>query len=253
MHTRRTEFFDGDDMVKRSEREQKLRRYSFPDAHELLERGTHPSQVLSRKERRTSLKKTKKVVQNALVTRQKIIASGAGYPIDSQIRDFADEYNERSMTHGTRTLPVSFTYLEPFLRPEMNQGYIPLFNIREESDHLFSMDDYLDYITSSDAPKNYLQTINAFPEETIFNYTPTGNIEDLSYIYNDSRKFSFAGFSMIRHDSEINWILLGGELISSKQVDELTNITLPIKPTKNSYKKHKSKLYKMGFPSRTKL
>ena len=130
------------------------RDYSYPDSHFDFERGRHPLQTLSRHGRRKLQKETQaqwKQLRPLLIGMKD---DGAGFPIDQTIRAFASEYNNRSLSHGTQVMPSSFNVMEAFLAPQKFEECIPIFLLRDERDHLFSLSDFSDYLTSSDCQRH---------------------------------------------------------------------------------------------------
>ena len=95
------------------------RDFSSIDHRFLLERGQHPSQVLSRHDRRALDKSTKQLLKKRVYPALRdLMNSGAGFPIDQTIRAFAGEYNNRLLSHGSGVMPVGFNVMEAFLYPE---------------------------------------------------------------------------------------------------------------------------------------
>ena len=154
-------------MPDHSDRMRQLRRdFSTIDHRVLMERGLHRSQVLSRHRRRALDKRTKQLLKKRVYPRLRdLIESGAGFPIDQTIRAFALEFNDRA--------------------------------------HMFSLSDFLDFLTSNDGPIDPVKEALRAPEGIIHSYTPSGALEDLTFLYGDSRAFMVAGFSFVRHGSEI--------------------------------------------------
>jgi len=189
-----------------------LRRdFSTIDHRVLMERGLHRSQVLSRHRRRALDKRTKQLLKKRVYPRLRdLIESGAGFPIDQTIRAFALEFNDRALSHGSEVMPASFNVMEAFLFPERVEDRIAVLRLHPERDHMFSLSDFLDFLTSKDGPIDPVKEALRAPEGIIHSYTPSGALEDLTFLYGDSRAFMVAGFSFVRHGSEITWVLLGG-------------------------------------------
>jgi hypothetical protein len=192
--------------------------FFVPDAQFLVKKGIHPFQTDSRHERRKLNKQTKQRVSRLRPVLKALADGGAGFPIDQMIRAYAAEYNNRSLTHGTQVLPTSFNILEAFLAPEKFEGIIPIFLLRDERDHMFSLSDFFDYLTSKDGPKNPVAEALRLPEGIIHSYTPTGSLEELTFLYGESTPFAVAGFSFIRYGPEINWLLLGGPRLDEEEL-----------------------------------
>jgi hypothetical protein len=133
--------------VSREDRFKELGRYSVPD-HRLW-----PEELRQRIDRlpRNVRRVQKRVIDRSLRTAyDNIIASnssGAGYPIDRQLREYLVEYNDRQLGHGLRALPSSFNVFEGFFEFRVNMP-AHYFVLRPERDHLFSLGDFLDFMTN---------------------------------------------------------------------------------------------------------
>lgn len=206
-----------------SDRMRQLRRdFSTIDHRVLMERGLHRSQVLSRHRRRALDKRTKQLLKKRVYPRLRdLIESGAGFPIDQTIRAFALEFNDRALSHGSEVMPASFNVMEAFLFPERVEDRIAVLRLHPERDHMFSLSDFLDFLTSKDGPIDPVKEALRAPEGIIHSYTPSGALEDLTFLYGDSRAFMVAGFSFVRHGSEITWVLLGGSSIRHRAYKHL--------------------------------
>jgi hypothetical protein len=123
--------------------------------------------------------------------------SGAGYPVDQLLRAFALEYNYRFANSGTETQPINFNYIEAFLRLDILLDAAPVMRLREERDHLFSLQDLLDYATASDTPGFELhELMGALAEGVVYHYTGLGDVLDLTVATPTGRPFAVAGFSI---------------------------------------------------------
>jgi hypothetical protein len=94
----------------------------------------------------------------------------------------------------------------------------PYLKVLPDLDHLFSINDFLDYATT---PEDGLQAIvdryATVPSDVIFNYTANGKVDDNRYLFASGSEFVFSGFSFVRHGNYINWMLVGGEVLSDDE------------------------------------
>jgi hypothetical protein len=99
--------------MSRDERLKEIGKHSVPD-HRLIPEEMEKLDKRPRNERRLE----KKIINKALgaVYAQMLadFESGAGYPIDKQLREYLHEYNDRALGHGLATMPSSFNVFEGF-------------------------------------------------------------------------------------------------------------------------------------------
>jgi len=91
-------------------------------------------------------KKIKKIFDKAtaLIAVQQV--NGLGFLADKMLREYNLEYNNRVLNGSLHDLPGSFNVAEAFNK------FLPpssTFKLRDEIDHIFSFDNFIDYITSA--------------------------------------------------------------------------------------------------------
>ena len=128
-------------------------------------------------------------------------------------------------------MPSSFNVMEAFVAPQKFEGAIPIYLLRDERDHLFSLSDFFDYLTSSDGPKNPVREALRLPEGVVHSYTPTGSVQELTFLYGDGTSFVIGGFALIRYGTEVNWILLGGPCLSEVELNAARKELIEREPT----------------------
>jgi len=149
--------------------------------------------------------------------------SGAGYPIDQQLREYLLEYNDRALGHGLLTMPQSFNVFEGFYELKSIDPF-HFFAIRSEKDHLFSLSDFLDFVTSADHRPDAIRSLMQLPNGVIYNFTPVGDIRELAFLNSDSSRFLIAGFTMIRHEEQLHWAMIGGPICNLADETRKLNI-----------------------------
>src|SRR5262249_50651507 len=163
--------------------------------------------------------------------------SGAGYPIDQLIREHLREYNDRALGHGLLTMPSSFNVFEGFYEFKSIDPF-HFFAIRPEKDHLFSLSDFLDFATSADHRPDAIRSLMQLPNGVIYNFTPVGDIRELAFLHSDSSRFLIAGFTMIRHEEQLHWTMIGGPICNLADETRKLNIKpleLTNKPKAKTY------------------
>jgi hypothetical protein len=176
--------------------------------------------VLPRRERRKIAAERRKIASAYRDVVNSIMESGAGYPVDQLLRQFAFEYTHRYASAGLASQPVSFNYIEAFCDIRLiDRSVAPYTYPMPEIDHLFSINDYIDYVTSPEISFG-LSYLRALPEGTIFHYTLNGSIYDFTFLSPEGREFVVAGFSLVRRGNCLHWYVLGGEIFSEHEWEE---------------------------------
>lgn len=215
--------------MNRQDRFRQMGKHAFLD-HRLLPQETRDKiEKLPRDERR----RRKKIIdQSFRVAYSHMHAdsdSGADYPIDKLLREYLSAYNERQFSHGLKTMPASFNVFEGFFEFRINTP-AHFFSLRPEKDHLFSLGDFLGFVTSADCQNDDPQTLFQLPEGIIYNFTPVGDVRELAFLHADSSRFVIAGFTMIRHEDQLHWAMIGGPICNlSEQTHKLRPISAATK------------------------
>ena len=196
--------------MTREDRFKAIWRNAFPD-YRLIPGIEEELKKLPRNQRRVQKRfideSLKAILRRVLACAQ----SGAGFPIDTQLREYLVEYNHRAMGHGLLTLPSSFNEIEGFFT--FNDKPLPHFQLRQEKDHLFSFSDFLDYATDPARTEEHgAESLGALPEGVIHSYTPIGDVHDTAFLHSDSARFVTAGITFVRFGGEVNWMMLGGPI-----------------------------------------
>ena len=153
-----------------------------------------------------------------------IAQSGAGYPVDKLIRQLAIEYTNRYASSGLHNQPASFNYFEAFCQIRLFEDSVaPYVEPAEEVDHLFSVSDYFDFLTSDQLGSFKHESLLELPEGKSFHFSQNGRISDFSYMTAEGKEFLISGFSMIRHGNSLHWYILGGEVLSEAEWKERTD------------------------------
>lgn len=131
---------------------------------------------------------------------------GSGLQLSKLLRSYFLEYLHRLLEHGPDSLPSSFNIVEAFMFS--SHEYL-LFDLRDEVEHLLSLDDYFRWYNTGDIPKEPQIIADVLPEGTIYSFEMVSDAGGLS-ISGDSQQV-FAGVSFVRHEDELSCLLLAGE------------------------------------------
>lgn len=213
-----------------------LSRFDFGDHRDASPEDLRRAGGVNRKERRARKKAIdKRVLENVQKVRA-ILKNGSGLTSDDALREFLAEYNHRLWSHGLGVLPSSFNVVEAFLQfhPEG-----PWFGLREERDHLFLPEDFLDYATSASAPADVLADLAKVPEGVIHSYTVLGSPKALTFSHSDGRQYVIGSFSFVRHHDELSWLTVGGWI--TDLASETATLLGPDNPSRKELLKDNSK------------
>lgn len=145
-------------------------------------------------------------------------STGAGLPIDKQIREYFLEYNSRQINHTLRSLPSSFNVMEGFFELFPKNGG---FTIREENDYLFQFVDFIDFITSSNDSDDYKSSLYEFDEGKIYSFNNVDDPFDFLVSLSSGEDFGIGGLSLVRHENDVCMLLLAGEVADLKKESEI--------------------------------
>jgi hypothetical protein len=196
------------------------------------------------------LKELKQKLPHVLHSRVK---NGSGLQLSKLLRSFLLEYADRYLKHGPGAFPTSFNVVEAFLRFEPQ--YM-IFDLREEIEHLVSVDEYFTWYEKNTLPKKPQILKEIMTEGVVYSYEMISEANSLR-ISGDSQQV-FAGVSFVRHHNELSCLLLAGEnppLQSDEDV--LKMFSLPSTPAKKGITPHPDLTtkdrYLDGYPSFAKV
>lgn len=211
---------DSEDRKKRFDKLRQVPLIAATDHRHLLDADGRHSLLdsLPRSERRRIAAGARRIGDAYLQTLKRINSSGAGYPADKLLRQLATEYTHRFASSGLHNQPASFNFFEAFFDINLLENSVaPYTELTPEHDHLFSVIDYLDYLTSPEAAAVRLSALASLPEGQTFHYTPNGSIFDFTFLTPEGREFIFGGLSMIRRGNYLHWAIVGGEVYTEQE------------------------------------
>lgn len=144
--------------------------------------------------------------------------SGAGYPSDVALRELQMEYNHRLMKFGVSYLPASHNIAEAFFaRREEFAGFFLL----PEEDYLVSYTDFLDFVTSTDAPPLEIGAAAALSQNRIVNVNSLDDPGSLLLDTDEGHSFSILGASYVRRGDEVSMLIVVGERLPDDELHML--------------------------------
>lgn len=155
-------------------------------------------------------KQVKQAMKKAEAIYHAVMRSGAGFVADRTLREFYHEFVTRNWAYGLRSMPSSFNVLEAFISYRADRN---MFQLLPEKDHLFDFEDFLDFVTGPDAPKDDVTAAYNLPNKTIHHYSCLGDARKFILAAQDGCEFGFGSVSMIRRDDEAMLMLVAGERV----------------------------------------
>jgi hypothetical protein len=208
-----------------SDRMKKLGRYAIPD------KSTKGREIIQKKMDLFSRdpeiqKKIKKTVEKAVVNCELQQLNGAGLPADIVLREYNQEYNNRSFHYSLRKLPSSFNVVEAFntLLPES-----ATFQINQEVDCVFSFNEYLDFITSDECPDDIKGLKGYMEEGIIYSFNSTDEPSNIIFSTKNGKEFGVRSISLIKHGDEVSILMLSGQKCDLElESENLRNLSISI-------------------------
>ena len=181
------------------------------------------------------------------------LKNGSGLQMSKLLRSYFHEYFDRYFTLGPDSFPTSFNVVESFMFFDRENSF---FDLREEKEHLLSINDYFSWYEKGEIPKDTQILEEIMPQGVIHSYDIISGESSLR-ISGDTQQV-FAGVSLVRHGHELSCLLLAGEhppLISDEEATKMAREGFGInrkgmKPTPDLTTKDR---YLDGFPSFVKL
>jgi hypothetical protein len=153
-------------------------------------------------------KRLKQLFDDALALIQVQQRNGAGFSADVQLREYNLEYNGRVINGSLRDMPSSFNVVEAFHKYLLPSS---TFALRKENDHLFSFEEFIDWVTSTKTSESSEHLKEALTEEEIYSFNSMDKASELLFKNGSGRGFGFSSVSMIRIGSEVSALMLVGE------------------------------------------
>jgi hypothetical protein len=141
--------------------------------------------------------------------------NGIGFIQDKELRFFHAEFNWRASQYGFGSMPASFNILEGFFRWSPDLFYFELF---DEEEHMFSLFDFFDFVTSKDCSGSIDYFIENVQDELIYSYNILNDVMDITFSTSDSKVYVIGGVSFVKRGNEVFMLLVAGELGDTKEI-----------------------------------
>ena len=147
------------------------------------------------------------------------LKTGSGLQLANLLRSYLLEFDSRYRQHGPGSFPSSFNVVESFMSFD-RQNFV--FDLREEVEHLLSIDDYFNWYDKGEIPRCPGMLADIMKEGVIYSYDMISDKN--SFRISGQSQQVFAGVSFVRHELELSCIFLAGEnppLISDKKIKKV--------------------------------
>jgi hypothetical protein len=136
---------------------------------------------------------------------------------DKELRFFLTEFNDRVWQHGFGALPSSFNVLEGFFK--WNPGLF-YFELLEEEEHLFSLFDFFDYVTSKNCSNSIDYFLENVEDELIYSYNVLNEIKELTFSTSNSKEYVIGGVSFVKRANEVFMLMVAGEIGDTDEISK---------------------------------
>jgi hypothetical protein len=160
------------------------------------------------------VKKTFKKAASLLEVQQ---VNGLGFSADSMLREYNREYNNRVINGSLHDLPSSFNIVEAFNKFSPPSA---TFSILDEIDHIFSFDEFIDYVTSNDFDSAEMPSLECLSDGKIYSYNSTSDPQEITFATNNDKSYGYSSISFIKFGNEVSIILVVGQLCDLEEKTE---------------------------------
>jgi hypothetical protein len=174
---------------------------------------------LDQRQRKAAMKilqEDKKRVDNILAADQ---LSGAGYPMDKQLRRILAMANDDSIRGQNYPLRNLWDVFSAFvLRQECAIGTI--LRLKPERDHAFDANDFFAFASDPAIKEATIAKLQALPEGVIHSYSILTDPKDVVFEQEDGDPIILVGIALIRQGNHLFWQSCGGYVVD---LEEVTN------------------------------
>lgn len=146
----------------------------------------------------------KKQLDIFLCTRFVVANNGVGFPVDSLLRYYVNEFNHRAATAGLYSMPSSFNFMEAFMEYKKP---LHIFLPKSEINTLCSFADFLDWTTSHSQTPSVENVKNSIESNQVHLFSNTSNPDLLKFKCANSVEFSILSAAIVRDRSEMVVVL----------------------------------------------
>jgi hypothetical protein len=155
------------------------------------------------------------------------MSNGALLPMDDELRGYLREFNYRAFNYGLDKMPSSFNVLEAFFDYDEE---LLFFKLLDEENHILSLFDYVDFVTSADFQEAKDLILDHMVEDLIYHFDVTDELEGITFSSDAGDRYVIGGVSMVRRGHEVVVLLMTGKATDT-EADSKKLVVLPIKVT----------------------
>jgi len=141
---------------------------------------------------------------------------GSGLQLSGLMRFYVMEYADRIWSIGPEGFPTSFNIMEAFLDYDEKYAF---YDLREEKEHLLSLDDYLEWYTGKSRFEGLGFLSDVMEEGVVYSYDFLSDSE-VFRLSGESDQV-VAGVSFVRHEYELSCVMIAGENPSFAEIDPI--------------------------------
>jgi len=153
-------------------------------------------------------KQVKKIYKEAASLMEVQQVNGLGFSADTMLREYNREYNSRVLNGSLHDLPGSFNVAEAFNK------FLPptaTFKILDEIDHIFSFDEFIDFVTSDKFNSSAISSLEHITDGKIYSYNSISDPQEITFSTNNNKSYGFSSISFIKFGNEVSIILVAGQ------------------------------------------
>jgi hypothetical protein len=174
----------------------------------------------SRGERRRREKEVKAGWGRVLDRRAAVQASGAGFHVDDELREFLSLYNARlDESVDDPSMPFSFGIMQGFLELRRDDRFVS-YEPAAERDHAYSVGDFVEFVREGRCQDAGRARLEALPEGVVHNFTALGDIREHAFVDTDGEAFAVSGMSLVRRGTRLHWMMIGGTVCDLAEATE---------------------------------
>lgn len=180
----------------------------MPDSRlrDLFNTAPHTHNRAQRRNAEKLLKAELRRIENMRIAER---LSGAGYPIDNQLRSLLDSCNDERLQGAAEPFAKIWDVYSGFVRDEPSD-LISFLRLRPEKDHAYTQSDFFAFLPEDSIRDATIPALMALPEGVIHNYTAIGDVKEVLFEQAGEEPVTAAGLSVIRHGQHLHWMVIGG-------------------------------------------
>ena len=144
--------------------------------------------------------------------------SGLSFSSENQLRYYLREYNKRFWRYGPESFPTSLNVIEPFMDYNFYNG---CFELLDEENYVFSLFDFVDFITSSDYTPEQINLADYIQDDLIYHFNIGSPLREISFQSQNSKEYFIGNISLVKRENELTVLLCGGEKYTHEEAQDL--------------------------------